>query len=73
MIEGCNSKKTRFIMESLFGLMENKMFYRHEDEIGSFDIVKTIVNEYIDYNNKRIKCKTNWMSLVAYRLNVQNT
>ena len=62
------------IMESFFGLMKNEMFYGHEDEIGSFDIFKTIVNEYIDYyNNKRIKCKTNWMSPVAYRLSVQNT
>lgn len=56
------------IMESFFGTLKNEMYYGLESTYRSFDEFAEAIDEYIFYyNNKRIQCKTKWMSPVKYR------
>ena len=57
------------VMENFFGLLKTKMFYKH-----SFDSAEQLIKEiedYIDYYNRRIKCKLKGLSPVQYRIQSQ--
>lgn len=55
-------------MENFFGVMKNEMFYGHEYEFKSLDVLEKAMIKYIEYyNNKRIMEKTKGLSPSAYR------
>ena len=56
------------IMENFFGIMKNEMFYGHEKEFTSLDVLKENMIEYINYyNNDRINKKRKGLSPIEYR------
>ena len=67
----CPGKVNRYdncIMETFFGRLKNKMFYRFEKEYTSFESFSKAIDEYIDYyNNRRIQAKAKWMPPSKFR------
>lgn len=56
------------IMETLFGRLNNKMFYGYKKEYTSFEIFSKAITDHIDYyNNRRIQANTKWMPPVKFR------
>lgn len=55
------------VMENFFRLLKQEMYYGNT--YYSFDKLKESIEKYIVYyNEKRIKEKPGWMSLIEYRL-----
>ena len=56
------------LMENFFGIMKNEMFYGHENEFESLDLLMKAIDEYISYYNKRrINVKRKGLSPLQYR------
>lgn len=49
------------MMENFFGILKTEMFYGHEHEFTSLEMLKRIIEEYICYyNEERISAINNW-------------
>lgn len=56
------------VMESVFGIIKNEMFYGHEKEFQTFEQFKVALEDYIlYYNTERIKKKAMYQSPSQYR------